>query len=197
MRLGITAPGLFADARVGDSISVSGVCLTITRHGPDEAAFDVVPETVQRSRLGLLRPGDRVNLERALRASDRFGGHFVQGHVDGVGTVRALQRAGEDVVLVVDAPPAVTDYLVEKGSVAVDGVSLTVAEVRADGFSVALIPHTLSVTTLGGLEPGDRANLEADLIGKYVARYVARFAGGKRPRDDEGLLRLLQEEGYV
>lgn len=196
LRLTVAAPELLTDAAVGESVSVNGVCLTVTTTGPRGARFDVVPETVRRTTLKALRPGDRVNLERALRPTDRFGGHFVQGHVDAVGTVRSLERAGAGYVLEVDAPREVTDFLVDKGSVAISGVSLTVVRVDADGFSVALIPHTLSVTTLGLLKPGAAVNLEADIIGKYVARYVARYSGAGG-RTDENLMRLLQEEGFA
>ncbi|HOM82557.1 MAG TPA: riboflavin synthase [Armatimonadota bacterium] len=196
LRLTIEAPELLADAVVGESVSVNGVCLTVTTTGPRGACFDVVPETVRRTTLRMLRPGDRVNLERALRPTDRFGGHFVQGHVDAVGSVRALQRAGANYILEVDAPQEVTQFLVDKGSVAISGVSLTVVRVDANGFSVALIPHTLKVTTLGSLKPGDQVNLEADIIGKYVARFVARHSAGAGRADAE-LMRLLQEEGYI
>ncbi|MDH7569319.1 MAG: riboflavin synthase, partial [Armatimonadota bacterium] len=145
--------------------------------------------------LANLRGGDAVNLERALREGDRLGGHLVQGHVDAVGTVRSIRRAGAAYQMWVQAPPSVTDFLVEKGSVAIDGVSLTVAYLDADGFCVALIPHTLANTTLGRRKPGDAVNLEADVIGKYVARQLA-VARGTHP-SDATLLRLLREEGYT
>lgn len=196
VRLVISAPELFADVALGESIAVNGVCLTVAGISPRGVRFDVVPETVQRTDLRELRPGDRVNLERALRPGDRLGGHFVQGHVDAVGTVRSIERAGAAYLLRVQAPPAVTDYLVEKGSVAIDGVSLTVVDVDAEGFSVALIPHTLATTTLGQRQPGDRVNLEADILGKYVARQL-RLRTAARPPAEEPLLRLLQEEGYT
>ncbi|HZO95910.1 MAG TPA: riboflavin synthase [Gaiellaceae bacterium] len=155
------------DAAVGDSVSVSGVCLTVVGRAP--LAFDVVAETLARTTLGRLEPGDRVNLEPALRAGEPLGGHYVQGHVDGVGRVRS---AGEPVWL--DAPPELLRYLVEKGSVAVDGVSLTVAALDGDGFAVALVPHTLEATTLGALQPGDPVNLEVDVLAKYVERLLPR-----------------------
>ena len=155
------------DARVGDSIAVNGCCLTIVELGPGTWSADVVDETLRRTNLGSLEPGQPVNMERPLRVSDRLGGHVVQGHVDCVGEVVA---AAPD--LVVRTPD--TRYVVEKGSIAVDGVSLTVAGVGDDHFSVAVIPHTARVTTLGGRRPGDRVNLEFDILAKYVERLLAR-----------------------
>lgn len=154
------------DAAVGDSVSVNGVCLTVVERGDATLAFDVVPETVSR-----VRPfGDAVNLEAALRAGDPMGGHVVQGHVDGVGTVREVDEQG----IRVEPPADLLRYVVEKGSIAIDGVSLTVAELDDAGFRIALIPHTRAVTTLGALAPGDRVNLEVDVLAKYVERLVAR-----------------------
>jgi riboflavin synthase len=174
VRLVVHAPELAKAVRVGESVAVSGACLTIAREDPERLVFDAVAETVQRTALGDLAPGASVNLERALRADGRLDGHIVQGHVDGTGRVHELRREGEDVRLFVGCAPELTRLMVEKGSVAVDGVSLTVVAVRADGFDVALIPHTLAVTTLGGLAPGRRVNLEADVLGKYVLRYLQR-----------------------
>jgi riboflavin synthase len=151
----------------GDSIAIDGVCLTAVAHAP--LAFDVVAETLDRTTLGTLHTGDAVNIEPALRAGDPLGGHMVQGHVDGVGRVRS---SGELVWF--DAPPGVLRYCVEKGSIAVNGVSLTVAALDASGFAVALVPHTRAATTLGGLEPGDAVNLEADVVAKYVERLTMR-----------------------
>jgi riboflavin synthase len=159
------------ELREGDSVAVSGVCLTATEVNGGSFAADVVAETLGRSSLGVLGHGDRVNLELPLRASDRLGGHVVQGHVDGMGTVESL---GEDAVLRLSAPPDLLRYVVEKGSIAVDGVSLTVSEVDDDGFAVALIPETLERTTLGGLAPGHPVNLEVDVLAKYVEKLVRR-----------------------
>jgi len=136
-------------------------------------AFDVVPETLARTGLGALQPGDAVNLEPALRVGDPLGGHVVQGHVDAVGRVRSLAREGDSRRIWVDVPESVVRYCLEKGSIAVDGVSLTVAALDDDGVEVALIPHTLEVTTLGGLEPGDEVNLEVDVLAKVVERLLA------------------------
>jgi riboflavin synthase len=173
-RLSVDAPAIAAGVRVGDSIAVNGGCLTVTAESGGRFAFEAIPETLERTALGRLGVGSRVNLERALRADARLDGHIVQGHVDGTGVVRALERAGSDVRLFVDCDPELSECLIEKGSVAIDGVSLTVVGVGATGFDVALIPHTLAVTTLSELRPGDRVNLEVDVLGKYVKRYVER-----------------------
>ncbi len=172
-RLVVAAPEIAADAQVGDSVSVAGVCLTVVATEDGRLAFDVVPETLSRTALGGLEPGDTLNLEPSLRVGDRLGGHVVQGHVDAVGRVRSITPEGDSRRIWIDAPQAVLGYCIEKGSIAVDGVSLTVAAFDDDGFEVALIPHTLAVTTLGRLEPGDELNLEADVLGKVVERLVA------------------------
>ena len=156
------------DAAVGDSVAISGVCLTVTARGNGTLAFDVVGETLSRTTLGKLAAGSRVNVEPSLRAGDPLGGHIVQGHVDGVGSLR--ERTG---LTWFDSPPEITRYCVEKGSIAVDGTSLTVAAVDDRGFAVALIPHTLEATTLGELEPGDPVNLEVDVFAKYVEKLRA------------------------
>jgi riboflavin synthase len=157
---------------IGDSVALDGCCLTVVRVGGSRLVFQAVPETLRKSALGARAVGERVNLERSLRADARFGGHFVQGHVDGTGEVREVVRRGDDVLLRIDCPAEVVRYLVPKGSVAVDGVSLTVVDPDPSGFWVALIPHTLQATTLGGRRVGDRVNLEGDVLGKYVLRYL-------------------------
>lgn len=172
-RLVVTAPRTAASSAVGDSVSVAGVCLTVVEHENGRLAFDVVPETLERTALARLEPGAAVNVEPSLRVGDPLGGHVVQGHVDAVGRVRAIAPEGESRRVWVDAPETVVRYCLEKGSMAVDGVSLTVAALDDDGFEVALIPHTLAVTTLGRLEPGDEVNLEADVLAKVVERLVA------------------------
>ncbi|HEY2355536.1 MAG TPA: riboflavin synthase [Gaiellaceae bacterium] len=156
------------DAAIGDSVAIAGVCLTVTARENGTLAFDVVGETLDRTTLGNLAPGRRVNVEPSLRAGDPLGGHIVQGHVDGVGSLR--ERAE---LTWFDAPPEITRYCVEKGSIAVDGTSLTVAATDGEGFAVALIPHTLEATTLGALEPGDSVNLEVDVLAKYVEKLHA------------------------
>jgi riboflavin synthase len=172
-RLVVAAPQTASTAGIGDSVAVSGVCLTVVANDDGRLAFDTVPETLSRTALGGLDPGESVNVEPSLRVGDRLGGHVVQGHVDAVGSVRSVTPEGEGRRVWVDAPETVVRYCIEKGSIAVDGVSLTVAAFDDDGFEVALIPHTLAVTTLGRLEPGDEVNLEADVLGKVVERLLA------------------------
>jgi riboflavin synthase len=172
-RLVVAGPETAAGVAVGDSVAVAGVCLTVVEAGEGRLAFDVVPETLARAALGGLEPGGSVNLEPALRVGDPLGGHVVQGHVDAVGSVRSLEPEQESRRVWVDAPESVVRYCLEKGSIAVDGVSLTVAALDDDGFEVALIPHTLEVTTLGRLGPGDRVNLETDMLAKVVERLLA------------------------
>lgn len=173
-RLVVAAPETAAGGvAVGDSVSIAGVCLTVVETEEGRLAFDVVPETLSRTALGRLEPDNRVNLEPALRVGDPLGGHVVQGHVDAVGRVRAITPEGDSRRVWVDAPDEIVRYCLEKGSIAIDGVSLTVAALDGDGFEVALIPHTLAVTTLGELEPGDEVNLEVDVLAKVVERLVA------------------------
>jgi riboflavin synthase len=157
------------DAEIGDSVSVDGVCLTVVASDDGRLAFDVVPESLARTKPF----GSEANLEPALRAGDPLGGHYVQGHVDGVGRVRSSEPEGEGARVWFEAPPDVLRYCVEKGSVAVNGVSLTIAELDDSAFAVALVPHTLAETTLGSLAPGDEVNLEADVLAKYVEKLAA------------------------
>ena len=169
-RLRVRAPETAAAAAVGDSVSVNGVCLTAVEVDDGVLAFDAVPETLRRSSLGRLDAGSPVNVEPALRAGEPLGGHFVQGHVDGVARVRRADDEG----LEIEAPPEILRYCVEKGSIAVEGVSLTIAGLSEDAFTVALVPHTRAVTTLGALAAGDEVNLEVDLIAKHVERLLDR-----------------------
>lgn len=165
--------------KVGDSLAVNGCCLTVVRlagRGARKTAqFDLLRETWERTNLQFVRPGSLVNLERALRADGRLGGHFVTGHIDGLGRIRRWERAGQDWVLDIAAPPEVMRYVVFKGSIAVDGISLTVARVLRGGFRVWIIPHTWEVTALRERRVGDAVNLEADLVGKYVEQMLARM----------------------
>jgi riboflavin synthase len=174
VRLEIDAPATAPTVAVGDSVAVDGVCLTVVAAAGGRLAFDAVPETLARSALGALEPGSHVNLEPALRAGDPLGGHMVQGHVDGVGAVRSVDAEGDGRRVWFDAPGELLRYVVEKGSIAVQGTSLTVAALDERGFAVALIPHTLEATTLGGLAPGAPVNLEVDVLAKYVERLLAR-----------------------
>jgi riboflavin synthase len=163
---------LAGELREGDSVAVNGVCLTATAVEGSGFATEAMPETLQRSSLGELRGGDAVNLELALRAADRLGGHVVQGHVDGTGIVARVQAAGISRVIEIEAEPELTRYLVEKGSVAVDGVSLTVSSLGEDTFAVSLIPETLARTTLGALAAGSKVNIEVDVLAKHVERLL-------------------------
>jgi riboflavin synthase len=172
IRLRLEAPETAAQVAIGDSVAVNGVCLTAVEVADGALGFDAVPETLRRSSLGRLEPGDDVNVEPALRVGDPLGGHYVQGHVDGVGRVRSAAPAGDDVVLWIDAPPGLLRYLVEKGSVTVEGVALTVTDIDDEGFSVALVPHTLAQTTLSSMEADDAVNLEVDVLAKYVERLL-------------------------
>ena len=170
----VHAPDTAASTAVGDSVSIDGCCLTAEEVAGEQLRFHAVPETLQRTSLSRLVPGDAVNVELALRAGEPLGGHYVQGHVDRVGKIRSVDPEGEGERVVVEAPGDVLRYCVEKGSITVDGVSLTVAALAEDAFAVALVPHTLSATTLGTLEPGREVNLEVDVLAKYVERLVAR-----------------------
>jgi riboflavin synthase len=162
-----------AQAAPGDSISVSGCCLTVTTADGDALEFDAVPETIARTTLGALEPGAEVNLEPALRAGEPLGGHFVQGHVDGRARVAALHPDGQGARLRLELPADLHRYCVEKGSIAVDGVSLTIAALHDDGIELALVPFTLEHTTLGALVPGDEVNVEVDLLAKYAERLAS------------------------
>jgi riboflavin synthase len=168
LRLEIDAPETASRLGVGDSVSVSGACLTATVVSNARFSVTAVAETLDRTTLGGLSPEDEVNLETATRAGDPLGGHFVQGHVDGMGRTASV----EDGRVWIDAAPEILRYCVEKGSITVDGVSLTIAGLREGAFEVALIPHTLEVTTLGTLEPGDKVNLEVDVLAKYVEKLI-------------------------
>jgi riboflavin synthase len=171
-QLVIEAPATAARLAVGDSVSIGGCCLTATAVSNGSFAVTAVPESISRTTLGRLTAGDQVNLETATRAGEPLGGHYVQGHVDGVARVASLEPEEEGARLWVEAPDNLLRYCVEKGSIAVDGVSLTISALREGAFEVALVPHTLAETTLGGLEPGDEVNLEVDVLAKYVERLI-------------------------
>jgi riboflavin synthase len=191
----IAAGGMTKELRVGDSIAVDGACLTVAALRGNAFTCDLSEETLARTTLGALRAGSQVNLERPMRLGDRLGGHLVTGHVDAVGRIagRSPQGGGEFVRF--RFPRSLGPFLVMKGSIAVDGISLTVAELTRDTFGVALIPHTLRCTTLGGKRVGDPVNLEGDLLGKYVARLLGARAG--RSRTDGVRLSVLQEHGFA
>jgi len=172
LALVVEAPKTAVQLGIGDSISISGVCLTAGSIEGAQISLHAVPETLTRSTLGSLVEGDAVNVEPAVRAGDPLGGHYVQGHVDAVGRVQSVEAEGEGLRVLVGAPPDVLRYCVEKGSVTIDGVSLTVAELGPEEFAVALVPHTLEATTLSALRPGQNVNLEADVLAKYVERLL-------------------------
>ena len=190
-RLQLACDLVLDDCRIGDSIAVNGVCLTVTAIHHPVLDFDVSAETLRRSNLGRLTPGDPVNLERALPADGRFGGHIVSGHIDATGTCKGRRREGNAEILKFTAPPEVARYLIEKGSIAIDGISLTIASLNRGDFTVATIPHTLAATTLGRLEPGAVVNLEVDLIAKYVEKLLG-------PQPSGGLdLATLKKHGFA
>lgn len=189
--LRIEGPGVVSDARHGASICVNGVCLTVVEHDGRGFTADVMAETLNRSSLGALEPGSRVNLERAMAANGRFGGHVVQGHVDGTTRLRSRTPSEHWEVLEFDLPPQLARYVVEKGSITVDGVSLTVAGVTDDSFTVSLIPTTLELTTLGALPVGGIVNLEVDVLAKYVERMLGMGGGTAGSTDTDA----RQDEG--
>jgi len=190
-RLSVMAPATAAGVAIGDSVAINGACLTVTAISGGGLTFDAVPETLSRTTLGDLRPGDAVNLESSLKAGEPLGGHFVQGHVDGVGTVVSSRSLGESRVIRINAPRDVLRYVVEKGSIAVDGISLTVASCDTVGFAVAVIPHTLESTTLHSRRAGDRVNLEADILGKYVEKMLGRLQPSSATEE------LLRDAGFM
>ena len=172
VRLMIAEPAIAAAAKLGDSIAVNGCCLTVVAHDQETVAFEAGPETLLRTTLGKLAVGDQINLETSLRMGDTLGGHLVSGHIDGVGSVDCREDDAEWSTFWIRVPGELTRQMASKGSVAIDGVSLTLVDVEDERFSVALIPHTLQVTTLGRLQAGDPVNLETDLLAKYVERQL-------------------------
>lgn len=176
--ISIHASKVLEGTKIGDSIAVNGVCLTVTKLMPDGFSADVMPETVRRSSLNNCRSGDKVNLERAMAADGRFGGHIVAGHVDGTGKISSMQMEGNAVMVTIEAPQDILRLVVEKGSIAIDGISLTVASVSGRNFSVGVIPHTGQETTLLSKRAGDIVNLETDIVGKYVERLMNPYASG-------------------
>ena len=173
----INASFVLEGTKLGDSIAVNGVCLTVTGLYDDGFTADVMPETLRRSNLGMLRSGDKVNLERAMAADGRFGGHIVSGHIDGTGDIVSLRNEGNAVWVRIRAKDEILGLIVEKGSITIDGISLTVATLGSDYFEVSIIPHTGAQTTLLKKKPGDKVNLENDIIGKYVQRLLGKSTG--------------------
>ncbi len=190
--LSLKAPDAASSAKLGDSISVNGVCLTAIEKNSDLLSFDLSDETLRSTNLGRLKRGDRVNLEMSLSPDSKIGGHFVTGHVDAVGTMRSKVNIGDMLKIEISAPAKVMNFIVEKGSVAVDGISLTVVDVLSDGFTVVIIPHTAKLTTIGFKGTGDTVNIETDILGKYVAKFLNKDEG-----KDSGLMKALTEGGYT
>ena len=193
LSLSIAIPPALTDMAVSDSINVNGVCLTVTACWDGGFQAEISPETLRRTNLGSLRPSDEINLERALKISGRLGGHLVTGHVDATGSVAEVARGAGSLVMTIRVPRDITPYLVEKGSVTVEGVSLTVSGVRGDEFAVAIIPYTAENTTLGKMRIGNSVNIEVDIIGKYVKRFLER-GSGKASGIDEA---FLAEHGFI
>ena len=178
-----------SEAKLGDSISINGTCLTVVEIKGDILAFDLSDETLKTSDLGRLRTKDPVNIEPALRLDSRLGGHFVTGHIDGVGKIKSKALSGDVYRIVIEAEERIVGFLVEKGSVAVDGISLTVVDVLKDSFSIVIIPHTAHMTTIGHKNSGDSVNLEVDILGKYVAKFLNKG-------NDESFVNTLRKEGF-
>lgn len=188
-QLTLYAQKVLAETKLGDSVAVNGVCLTVTALLTDSFSVDVMPETLRRTNLGTLRHGDEVNLERPMAVGGRFGGHFVQGHIDGVGRLLSVSPEGEALLLRFEAVQEIMRYIVEKGFIAVDGVSLTVVQYKSDSFNVSLVGYTRENTILGSRRPGDTVNLEVDIIAKYVARL--------RDGSDTITTEFLAEHGFL
>jgi riboflavin synthase len=176
--LELTGQIVLENTKIGDSIAVNGVCLTVTHLTEHSFTADVMPETLRRSNLGDLKPGSFVNLERAMAADGRFGGHIVSGHIDGTGKIQSMQPEGNATLVTISAAPGLLRYIVEKGSIAIDGISLTVAKISHSDFTVSLIPHTGAETTLLRHKPGETVNLETDIIGKYVEKLMQPTSKG-------------------
>lgn len=176
VELTIRAKKVIGDLKIDDSININGVCLTVVKHTGDTFTVQSVKETLRKTTLGSLRSGGKVNLERALLPSSRMGGHFVQGHIDGAGTVKSVKKQTGDWIIRVTLPESFMKYVIPMGSICIDGVSLTVASVDVNDFTVAIIPHTLDVTTLKNLKPGSQVNIELDMVGKYVVGMVERMS---------------------
>ena len=193
--IAIRAEHILSDLKIGDSVAVNGVCLTATGLTGHGFTADVMHETLDRSSLAGLGPGSPVNLERAMAANGRFGGHIVAGHVDGVGTIAAIEKDDNAIWFTITAPAQVLRYVVEKGSIAIDGISLTVARVETDRFAVSVIPHTAAVTLLGQRRTGDRVNLESDLVGKYVERLL-RTTPEEKQQESKLTMEFLSQHGF-
>jgi riboflavin synthase len=199
-RLTVEADFALDQTKVGDSIAVNGACLTVVKIGGKRFETDLSPETLKASTFGKAKLGDRVNLERAMRLSDRIDGHLVSGHIDGIGIVKKREDLGDAMMLSIEVPDAISRYMIHKGSVAVDGISLTINACDAKSFSVQIIPHTAGITTIGMKQNGDAVNIETDMIGKYVERFVQGAPEDKRQQSRElsGIdLEFLSKSGFL
>jgi riboflavin synthase len=186
--------------KIGDSISVSGACLTVVKIEPRRFEVDVSPETLKTTTFGNAKIGERVNIERAMRISDRIDGHLVSGHIDGMGTIKHRQETGNAVIVTIAVPGALTRYMITKGSVAVDGISLTINSYGSNAFTVSIIPHTATITTIGVKDKGDLVNIEADMIGKYVERFLNRVSSRQNEETVEktGIdMEFLAKTGFI
>lgn len=193
--LTLKADRIATAAAPGDSIAINGVCLTVVAKNNKELAFDLSDETLGATNLGRLKPGDRINLESSLTPDSKMGGHFVTGHVDSAGKIRSRETSGDMLKFEIEAPPDVLHFLVKKGSVAVDGISLTVVDILKDGFTLIIIPHTARLTTFGFKGPGDTVNLETDILGKYVAKFMNREED--KNTKDARFMDSLMKGGYI
>lgn len=191
VHLFLNSSEILRDAKIGDSISVNGTCLTLVEIKGNTMRFDLSEETLRSSNLGLLQRGDRVNLEPSLRPDSKLGGHFVSGHVDDIGSIKSKTKIGDTFKVEIEVPDRILNFLIGKGSVAVDGISLTVVDILKRSFTVMIIPHTAKLTTLGFKGPGDTVNVEIDMIGKYVAKFLGI------DKKDSGLMETLLKEGYI
>jgi len=196
-RLAVAAGFDLTGTKVGDSIAVSGACLTAVAIAGRQFEVDVSPETLARTTLGSVRVGERVNLERALRLSDRIDGHLVSGHTDGTGAIDSREAMGNAVIVTVAVAASLTRYMIIKGSVAVDGVSLTINRLETDRFAVSIIPHTAALTTIGFKQKGERVNIEVDMIGKYVEKFLAAQRGRPATPPSGLSMELLAKKGYI
>jgi len=196
-RLTVEADFDLAGIKVGDSIAVSGACLTAVQIAARRFEVDVSPETLARTTLGAARVGERVNLERSLRLSDRIDGHLVSGHIDDTGVIDGREAAGNAVIVAVAVPAELTRYMILKGSVAVDGISLTINSLEPDRFTVSIIPHTAGLTTIGFKREGERVNIETDMIGKYVEKFISAKQDHPGPTPSGVTVDLLAKAGYI
>jgi riboflavin synthase len=194
LRLTVAAKKVLADIKLGDSIAVNGACLTVVDYNDAQFTADVMPETVDKTAFRLLKKGETVNLERTLQVGSRFGGHIVSGHIDGVGTILAKDQDDNAILIRIQTTAEIMRYIVKKGSIAIDGISLTIADLAADWFMVSIIPHTAKETTLGIKSPGSEVNLETDIIGKYVEKLLG--TGVKENKESFLTMDMLQKYGF-